>query len=58
MNGVYLGKSFAGFTDILNILDVPLEDRKYLLEWITIMDAARSKAFNEMKAAKEVKDTK
>ena len=55
MNGIYLGKSFAGFTDILDILEIPLEDRKYLLEWIGIMDAARSKAFREMKAAKETK---
>lgn len=58
MNGVYLGKSFAGFADILNILEVPHEDRKYLLEWITVMDAARSKAFSDMKAAKESKVTK
>ena len=55
MNGVYLGKSFAGFADILDILEVPIEDRKYLLEWIAIMDAARSKAFSELKAAKESK---
>lgn len=55
MNGVYLGKSFAGFADILDILEVPKEDRKYLLEWISIMDAARSKAFRDMKANKEVK---
>lgn len=58
MNGTYLGKSFAGFADILDILEVPFEDRKFLLEWISIMDAARSKAFSEMKAAKEVKDKK
>lgn len=58
MNGIYLGKSFAGFGDILDILEVPIEDRKYLLEWIAIMDAARSKAYSEMKAAKETKVTK
>jgi hypothetical protein len=56
MNGVYLGKSFAGFADILDILEVAKEDRKYLLEWITVMDAARGKAFRDLKAAKEVKE--
>jgi len=59
MNGVYLGKSFAGFADILDILEVPKDDRKFLLEWITVMDAARSKAYSDMKTAKEsVKDIK
>ena len=58
MNGVYLGKSFSGFTDILDILEVPFEDRKNLLEWISIMDSARSKAFSDMKAAKESKVSK
>ena len=53
MNGIYLGKSFAGFKDLLDIMEVPFEDRKYLLEWITIMDASRSKTLSEMKAAKE-----
>jgi hypothetical protein len=52
MNGVYLGKSYAGFADILNILEIPQENRKLLLDWIAIMDAARSKAFKEMKPAK------
>jgi hypothetical protein len=53
MNGIYLGKSFAGFADVLNILEIPFEDRKYLLEWITVMDSSRSKAFSDMRAAKE-----
>lgn len=58
MNGVYMGKSFAGFADILDILEVPKQDRKNLLEWITVMDAARSKAFRDLKAAKEIKESK
>ena len=28
MNGNYIGKSFNGFKDILDILEVPLDDRK------------------------------
>jgi hypothetical protein len=55
MNGVYMGKSYAGFSDILDILEVPFADRKYLLEWISVMDAARAKAYKDMKPIKETK---
>lgn len=43
MNGVYMGKSYVGLRDILDIMEIPFEDRKYVLEWVTIMDNARSK---------------
>jgi hypothetical protein len=43
MNGVYMGKSYTGLSDILDILEIPKQDRKYVLEWVSIMDAARSK---------------
>ncbi len=49
MNGIYLGKSFSGFTDILDILEVPKEDRKNLLNWIATMDTTRAKMFRDMK---------
>jgi hypothetical protein len=58
MNGIYLGKSFSGFSDILDILEVPFEDRRFLLDWITIMDASRSKAISDMRASKENKAKK
>jgi hypothetical protein len=51
MNGVYLGKSYTGLRDILDILEIPLEDRKFTLDWISIMDAARSKAIDLQKPA-------
>lgn len=44
MNGIYMGKSYAGLMDILNIMEVEPRDRKYVLEWIAVMDSARSKA--------------
>lgn len=47
MNGVYLGKSYAGFADILDALEFPKEDRKFLIDVITTLDAARSKVYNE-----------
>lgn len=58
MNGVYMGKSFAGFNDILDILEVPFQDRKMLLEWVGIMDAARNKVYQEQRAAKEAQSKK
>lgn len=51
-NGVYLGKSYAGFTDIIDILEVPKEDRKNLLEWLNIMDTTRKKVFQDSKPKK------
>lgn len=44
MNGLYLGKSYTGLGEILDIFEVDKSDRKYFLEWITILDNARSKA--------------
>lgn len=52
MNGIYLGKSYTGIGDILDILEVDVKDRKYLLEWVSIMDAARSKAIEAKKPKK------
>ncbi len=43
MNGVYMGKSYTGLIDILDILEIPKQDRKYVLEWVSVMDASRSK---------------
>lgn len=58
MNGIYMGKSFAGLGDILDILEVPMQDRKLLLEWVSVMDAARSKIYQEQRAAKEAQSKK
>lgn len=54
MNGVYLGKSYTGLRDILDILEIASEDRKYVLDWIGVMDAARSKAI-DLQKPKEAK---
>lgn len=50
MNGIYLGKSYAGFTDILDALEFPKEDRKFLVDIITVLDSARSKVYNEKRS--------
>jgi len=48
-NGTYMGKSYNGLGDILDILEVEKKDRKYLLDWITIMDSTRSKILSDQK---------
>ncbi len=49
MNGTYMGKSYAGISDILGILEVPVEDRKTMFELIGIIDMHRSKAIADSK---------
>jgi len=44
MNGVYLGKNYVGLVDILELLEVPVEDRRTQFELIGIIDRHRSKA--------------
>jgi len=44
MNGIYLGKNYVGLVDILELLDVPVEDRRTQFELIGIIDRHRSKA--------------
>ena len=54
MNGNYLGKSYVGLIDILNLMEVPKEDRRTVFDLIAIIDKCRSKAI----AAKRPKNTK
>ena len=53
MSGTYMGKSYVGLKDVLDIYEIPFEDRRYLLDWFTVIDIERSKAFNSMKSNKE-----
>ena len=43
MSGTYMGKSFAGLQDVLDIYDVDKASRMYTLDWIFIIDRVRSK---------------
>lgn len=52
MNGHYLGKSYSGLGEILDIFEVNQEDRKYFLEWISVLDAARSRSIEASKPKK------
>jgi hypothetical protein len=49
MNGIYLGKHYAGILDIFKILEVPVEDYKTLFELIGIIDRHRSKSISDSK---------
>ena len=56
MNGNYLGKSLVGLKDILDIYEVPFENRKLLLEWIHIIDSTRSSNYASIRANKEASE--
>lgn len=49
MSGTYMGKVMSGLTDIMNILEIELEDRKVLLELVNLIDSARSKQISSSK---------
>jgi len=44
MGGNYIGKNYTGLLDILELLDVPVEDRRTQYELIGIIDRHRSQA--------------
>lgn len=43
MNGVYMGKSFVGLNDVLDIYSIEKSERAFVLDWIFIMDKVRAK---------------
>jgi hypothetical protein len=49
MNGNYMGKSYAGIGDILDILEIPREDRKTVFNLIGIIDDHRSNMLADSK---------
>lgn len=52
MNGIYLGKNLSGFTDILDIYEIPQIERKSLLEIILILDKCKIKLLESKKPKK------
>lgn len=47
MNGGYLGKNYSGIVDMLELLEVPREDRKWVFELINMIDTHRAKAIKD-----------
>lgn len=52
MNGIYMGKSFAGLGDIFDIYGIEKVQRAHMLDWIFIMDKTRSKCIELAKPKK------
>ena len=46
-NGIYLGKSYIGLTEVLHYTEVEPEDHKIILTLIKIIDGIRSNIINE-----------
>lgn len=49
MNGVYMGKNYAGLLDIFVISGVDEEDRKIIFDLISTIDLHRKAALDELK---------
>ena len=49
MNGNYIGKSYVGFKDLLDIFEVELVDRRQIYELVATIDRIRSKAIRDAK---------
>ena len=55
MGGSYIGKNIVGFSDIMKLFEVPLEDRKSMYELILHIDRIRGKQINDAVKAKQDK---
>ena len=53
MNGVYMGKSYAGLQEIFEIYEIDRETRKMFLDWMSHLDGVRRKLYD----SKRPKDT-
>jgi len=42
MSGTYMGKNITGISDIFDIFQIPLEDRRTYLEYISLIDNERT----------------
>jgi len=46
MNGIYLGKSLIGITEVLEATEIDIEDRKFTTMLVRIIDAVRIEEIN------------
>lgn len=52
MSGNYMGKSYAGLGDILDIHGIEKADKEYVLDWLTTIDRIRSKIIESAQSKK------
>ena len=58
MNGNYLGKSLIGLKDTFDILEIPIEDRRFIIDCITVIDNTRNSSYASQRANKEANEKK
>jgi len=46
MGGNYIGKNLSGFRDVLDILEIPQEDRRSIYELVMMIDRIRANIIN------------
>ena len=49
MNGVFLGKSLIGINDVLEATEIDIDDRKFIISLIRVIDAIRINEINSKK---------
>lgn len=52
MSGSYMGKSYLGLLDILDIMEIEKAERPLVLDYISVLDSARSKAIQAIQSQK------
>ena len=52
MNGTFLGKNYSGFGEILNIMDIAQEDRRFIYEIIRRIDNIRKTSYSNKAKSK------
>jgi len=55
MNGNYLGKSLIGIKDVLEATEIDLQDQKFIVVLVRLIDDIRSNEINKLKQAEPTK---
>jgi hypothetical protein len=53
MGGNYIGKNLSGFRDVLDILEIPQEDRRSIYELVMMIDRIRANIINTKNKAEK-----
>lgn len=55
MNGNYLGKSLIGIKDVLEATEIDLQDQKFIVVLVRLIDDIRSNEINKLKQKEPAK---
>jgi hypothetical protein len=53
MSGTYMGKNMSGIDDLLNIYQIPQDEKRFILELIALIDSERMKQMSEKRKQEE-----